>query len=230
MKRALGIGLGLVIMVGAGMGCTTPEEDSCNIKTPGIYVEYEVLESGTSAHVKATFWVGDAPGGTVLTLGSCGDSIAVNGQSLSEDGNSYEATLNASDNYEFVFSRTDEEPYVSNVGAPPQVVVTAPTGEAISRTQGFDVTWEANATGSVNLLIDGDCIKDYPSVMGDSVPDNGLHTVNAGAIEPFVQSDATETCTATVELTRENGGSLSPSLKGTIKGESVGRTTFSSTP
>ncbi|MFW5740091.1 MAG: hypothetical protein ACOC1F_06965 [Myxococcota bacterium] len=230
MSHTLGIGLGLLIAGVAAMGCTTPEEDSCNIRTPGIYVEYEVVESDNSATARATFWVGDAPGGTVLYLGQCGDAVTVNGQPLNKDGDLYRASLTPADSYEFIFERSDEDPYISSVSTPPAVNVSAPSGESISRASSFDVEWDANGSGSLDLLIEGDCIKDYPNVMGDSVPDNGLHTVNAGAIKPFVSSDENESCTATVELTRESGGSLSPSLKGTIKGQSVGTTSFKSTP
>lgn len=216
------------------LGCTSPEEDSCNIKTAGIYVEYEVVHQGNSAKAKATFWVGDKPGGTFLTLGSCGDGITVNGQAMSKntsdiDHDYYEANLSQTDSYTFVFTREDEDPYSSTVSPPPAVNVTGPSGGDIPRTEAFDVTWEAGS-GNIKLLIDGDCIKDYPSVLGDDVPDNGSHAVAAGAIEPFVSSDADKSCTATVELTRSNGGSLSPSLKGTIKAESVGTTSFTSTP
>ncbi len=234
MKRTLGIGLGLLVAMITHMGCTSPEEDSCNIRTAGIYVQYEVFEQGSSAEARATFWVGDSPGGTFLSLGSCGDTITINGQSLQKKNNVdhdyYETSLAAADSYDFVFSREGEDPYSSTVSAPPDVTVTAPNGESISRTESFDVTWETNSSGSLELLIDGDCIKDYPDVLGDSVPDNGSHTVNAGAIEPFVSSDETESCTANVELTREAGGSLSPSLKGTIKASSFGLTSFTSTP
>jgi len=237
MKRMLGIWLGMFVVAGSSMvamGCTSPEEDSCNIKTAGVYVQYEVVEEGNSAHAMATFWVGDSPGGTFLTLGSCGDTITVNGQSLSKntsnvDHDYYEATMAPADSYDFVFSRQDEDPYTSSVSPRTPVVVTSPSGASISRTEAFDVTWEADS-GSIDLLIEGKCIKDFPSINGDSVPDNGTYTVNAGGIEPFVSSDATESCTANVELTRENSGNLSPSLKGSIKGSAVGRTSFTSTP
>lgn len=234
MKRTLGIGLGLLIAAGTWMGCSSPEEDSCNIRTPGIYVEYEVNHRGDSATVRATFWVGDDAGGTFLTLGSCGDEIAVNGQKLGKksgmDHDYYEASIAASDTYEFVFTRVDEDPYASTVSPPPVVAVTAPSGESISRTESFDILWDDSGSGNIELLIDGDCIKDYPNTLGDDVPDNGQHTVNAGAIEPFVSSDETESCTATIELRRESGGSLDASLKGTIKAESIGRSSFTSTP
>ncbi len=217
------------------MGCTSPEEDSCNIKTAGIYVEYQVREEGNAARATATFWVGDKPGGTFLTLGSCGDTITVNGQGMSKetsnvDHDYYEATLALADSYDFTFSREDEDPYSSSVSPRNPVNITAPTGGSISRAESFDITWEANDGGDIELLIDGDCISDYPNVLGDDIPDNGTHTVNAGGIEPFVESDADKSCTATVELTRGNGGNLSSSLKGTIKGYSVGRTSFTSTP
>ena len=119
---------------------------------------------------------------------------------------------------------------MSSVAARPPVNITAPASDQISRADTFDVEWEANDSGTVELLIEGDCIKDYPNVNGDDVPDNGKHTVNAGAIEPFVSSDETESCTASIELRRGSGGSLDASLKGTIKAESIGRSSFTSTP
>jgi hypothetical protein len=236
MKRMLGIWLGMFVVAGSSMvamGCTSPEEDSCNIKTAGVYVEYEVFEEGDSARTRATFWTGDEPGGTHLSLGECGDTITVNGQTLGSRSGSgityYESTMAAAESYDFVFSRPDEDPYTSSVSPRTPVVATGPSGTSISRTEAFDVTWEAD-TGSIDLFIEGDCIDDYPNINGDSVADNGLYTVNAGEIEPKFESDATESCTATVKLTRENSGNLSPSLKGTIKGSAIGRTSFTSTP
>lgn len=224
----------LLIGSAAVVGCSQqPEEDSCNIKTAGIYVQYEVTEAGNSATARATFWVGDAPGGTFLTLGSCGDDIKINGQAMSHDSNSdhdyYETTLAPADSYDFVFTRAGEDPYSSVVSTPAAVNVTGPSG-SISRADAFDVTWENNSSGAIDLLIEGDCIKDFPEINGKAVADTGSYTVNAGDIEPFVSSDADKSCTANVSLKRGADGALDPHLKGTIQGYSAGYTSFTSTP
>jgi len=235
IKRLLWLPV-LLIGSAAVLGCSKqPEEDSCNIKTGGIYVEYEVTESNNTATARATFWVGDAPGGTYLTLGSCGDDIKVNGQALRHESGAdhdyYESTVPVAGSYEFVFTRTDEDPYSSTVSTPPAIHITAPTeGASISRAESFDITWDNNGSGQLNLLIDGDCIKDFPSVNGEAIADTGSYTVNANGIEPFVSSDADKTCTANISLERSTNGALDPNLKGTITGYSGAGRSFTSTP
>ncbi len=231
------IALACTILMGSAvmLGCQAPEEDSCNIKTPGVFVEYEVHEEGGSAATRATFWVGDKPGGTFLSFGSCGDSIAVNGKTLTKvsagDHDAYETSMTAVDSYEFIFSRDGETPYSSAVAPRNPVAITAPAGNAsVSRAAAFDITWDANDSGSLNLLVSGDCIKDFPSTLGESVTDNGTYAVNANGIEPFVSSDSGKSCTATLELNRQNTGTLSSSLKGTIEGNSLAHASFTSAP
>jgi hypothetical protein len=90
-----------------------PTEDSCNIKTPGIYVEFDVTETGNNARAKAVFWTGDSAGGTNLEL-TCGDTVIVNGVALEESGSNpieYTASIDIADQYSFVFEREDEDPY-----------------------------------------------------------------------------------------------------------------------
>jgi len=213
-------------------GCH-PSEDSCNIKTAGIYVELEAIEEGANATGKATFWVGDDPGGTYLVLGECGDEIAVNGTVLQhKSGNPeyYEASIDPAESYEFVFSRPDEDPYASLVAnMRPEVTVLGPSGDTIPRDEEFDITWEDNDTGEIHLYVEGDCIHDYPDVLGDEVADNGSHTVASGGIEAW-EGDENESCVAEIELSREVDGTLDSSLKGTIVGKSVGRSSFTSAP
>ncbi len=225
--------LGLTLLASLLAAGCFPQEDSCNIKTDGIYFEYAVEEEGSNAVGKATLWVGDSPGGTNLVLGECGDELDFNGQAMSEKGGNpvyYEATVSASDTYDFVFTREDENPYSSTVSEMrPEVTVLGPSGDSFPRDQEFDVTWEDNDGGEILLLISGDCIWDYPSTLGDEVADNGAHTVPAGGIEPVDDSD-NESCTAEIELSREVDGTLDSSLKGTIVGRSVGRSSFTTAP
>jgi hypothetical protein len=213
-------------------GCF-PQEDSCNVKTDGIYFEYEAVVEGGEALGRATLWVGDDPGGTNLVMGECGDALAINGVTMQEKGSNpvyYEAAVDVADAYEFVFTREDEDPYTSTVdGMRPAVLNVAPEGDTISRATEFDVTWDDNDGGEILLLITGDCIWDYPDVLGEEVADNGSHTVPANGIEA-TDSGENESCTAEIELSREVDGVLDAALKGTIVGQSVGRSSFTTAP
>lgn len=213
-------------------GCF-PEEDSCNIKTDGIYAEYEVVRSADSVSARATFWTGERAGGTYLTLGECGDRVSVNGVRLSETGTNpkyYHAAVPVADSYEFVFSREDEDPYVSTAGTPEVVDITSPRGgESFSRTDVLDIAWEDNAEGEIELTIEGDCIHDYPTVGGADIADNGSYQVPAGAIESWTDRDD-DTCDAAIMLRRVRAGSLDPDLKGKIYGVSLDEVFFDSRP
>lgn len=214
------------------LGCIIqPTEDSCNIKTPGIFTEYNVSRSGNDVLVQAKFWVGNRPGGTVLNFGQCKDRIEVNGKVLTEVGNSYEAKLQQAEEYVFTFIREGEDPYVSRISLPPAVNITAPAaGETITRDKGFDIAWDNNnAGGNLNLEVDGDCIRPYPSVNGEEKPDNGVHSVPPNGIEA-TETGKDKTCEATIELTRTSGGELDSRLKGSIKAETSASMKFNSAP
>jgi hypothetical protein len=141
----------------------------------------------------------------------------------------YQASITLAESYEFVFTRPDEDPYASVITTmPPEVSISAPDGETIAQDQDFDILWDSDGSGEIHLLIDGDCIWDYPDVLGDDIPDNGSHTVSAGGIDPQDEDDP-DTCVAEIELTRETTGTLDTSLKGTIEGKSRDRTSFTTT-
>ncbi len=230
-RKILILGTIAAVMVLA-MGCY-PEEDSCNILTDGIYVEYQVMEQNDAASARATFWVGDSPGGTYLTLGSCGDEISVNGVELNKTGSNpeyYEAGVEVADTYDFTFNRPEYGEFVSSITAmPAEVEITSISGDEIARDEEFQITWMDNSDGEIDLLISGDCIEDYPNLMGDDIADTGSHTVGAGAIE-VNDNDVGESCAAEVRLTRESSGTLAAELKGTIKGFTRDVDSFTSTP
>jgi len=214
-------------------GCTNPEESSCNIKTGGVYVEFAAIEEGDSARGRAEFWVGDSPGGTQMIL-DCGDEVAVNGTVLQHNSgvpnDYYEAAISPAESYEFIFTRPDEPDYASLItNMRPEVTVLGPSGDTIPRDEEFDITWEDNDGGEIHLYVEGDCIHDYPEVLGDDVADNGSYTVAANGIEAW-EGDENESCVAEIELTREVDGTLDPALKGTIVGKSQGRSSFTSAP
>jgi hypothetical protein len=210
-----------------------PQEDSCNIKTGGIYVEFEIVETAKSAKAEAVFWVGDKPGGTNVEL-TCGDTITVNDLKLKKTSSNparYTGSIAVEDEYVFVFEREDEDPYISTIAnMPAPITLLAPKGGEYARDESFGVTWEDNGTASnLNLLIESDCFWDFPDTLGKSVPDGGAYTVAADAFDLKSNQEA-ESCTATIELTRESKGSLSTDLKGTIKGKTRATGSFTSTP
>ena len=223
MRRVLVL---LCIGALAFVGC--PREDSCLIRTEGIYFAFRVVEEDGQATVSAVFTVGGALG-TELALGDCGDDITVNGTALQEHRNVfvyYEAVMAAADSYEFVFTRDGEGPYVSTVTPPPPVNITGPEEAAvISRQDAFDITWEDNyeASPGISLFLGGPCIGEILRNVGD----NGLYTINADELQ-FVGVD--DTCDVDIVLTRLVQGDLDPAIEGFINAKTVDRTWISSTP
>ena len=205
-----------------------PREDSCNILTDGIYFALRVIEEDGEVIASAVFSVGNALG-TELSLGNCGDDIAVNGTPLKERRGvfvSYEAVVAEADTYEFVFTRDGEGPYTCTVSPPPVVTPTAPAeGEIISRQDAFDITWEDNNSGGadINLYIYGPCITDILRNVGD----NGLYTMNADELEMKGDED---TCDVNILFTRTLDGTMDPALDGFVRAKTLGRTWIESGP
>jgi len=223
MRRVL-----VLLCVGALAFVGCPREDSCLIRTQGMYFAFRVVEEDGQATVSAVFTVGGALG-TELALGDCGDDITVNGIPLQERRGAfvyYDAVLDAADAYEFVFVREGEGPYISTVTPPPPVNITGPEEAAvISRQDAFDVTWEDNyeASPGITLFLGGPCIWDFQRDVGD----NGLYGINADELQ-FVGVD--DTCDVSIILTRLVQGDLDPALDGFINAKTVDRTWITSTP
>lgn len=219
--------LGLLAPVLCILGGCYAEEDSCNVETAAVYVEYEITEDGDGeARARATFWTGDSPGGTYLTLGKCGDAISVNGEQLSLTGwepEYYDGEVPLEEVYEFVFDREDRS-LTSSVSVRPPVHVEAPLDGKFARDEGIGVRWGDNDSGEIGLRIDGECIEPYK----DSVVDDGRHLLPGGSLDPY-RNDS-ERCRVDLSLVREIEGSLHPDLRGEVVGRSVGETRFVSTP
>ncbi|MCU0661299.1 MAG: hypothetical protein MUC50_03120 [Myxococcota bacterium] len=221
--------MAFVAMISA-VGCFE-EEDSCNVKTDGIFVEYEITESGQSADAKVTFWVGNAPGGTYLELGDCGDEIRVNGVRLAEaesNPTTYIASVDPASAYDFVFHRDGERQYISTVETPSPVrLIQAPnSGQSISRQNDIAIQWEAGSSPSdVSLEVVADCLYDF---IGET-SDDGAFTIESGELEAF-EGEEDVTCDATLSVRRQVSGELDMALKGSIRGNAEVSRTFRSTP
>jgi hypothetical protein len=224
-----------VLGAAAALGCL-PTEDSCDIETPDIEIELAAIEEGGAAVGEAIFRTGDV---SSIALGDCGDRITVNGERMRVLSGSakplvYAASIEAAEEYTFVFSRPDEEDYVSTVaGLRPEVTVTAPAaGSVITRDSGFDIAWDDNDDGEINLVIAGECIRTYPDADGELVADDGADAVPANGLawSGMEGTEAPTTCDAEVVLTRSVDGTLDAALTGSIHGWTAGRTVFTSAP
>jgi hypothetical protein len=229
MRRTIIIGALLVLGAIAATGCLK-SEDSCDLKTQGIRVEFAAMEEGGAASGQAEFFTDE---GMAIILGDCGDKITVNGTELQVVSATaspvvYAANIEATGTYEFVFSRPDEGDYTSTVtDLRPAVVVTAPAADAdVPRDAALDVAWDNSDGGSIDLVITGDCFSDYK----ESWTDDGAETIDANSL---IVTDDTASCAAELVLTRTVTGTLDSALTdqgGWIRGWSVGRTSFTSIP
>lgn len=217
----------LTCLMAGLIGCYE-EEDSCNIKTGGIYVEYTVNENNAEAVAQAVFWVGDEPGGTNLELGVCGDRVEVNGHRLTEYEDRptrYAAFIPVAEKYEFTFIRPDEPPHVSVAEQIPEPVhFIAPDGIDAPRDQPLEIRWENNWSGAATLEINGSCI--YRHV--ETVTDNGEHTLAANRLAAKNEV-ITPDCVAGITLARYFHGRISPNLKGSVSGMVLSSTYCNST-
>lgn len=95
----------------------------------------------------------------------------------------------------------------------------------ISREAAFDITWEDNYETSpgIGLFIGGPCVQGVLRNIGD----NGLYTINAEDLE---LPDVTDSCDATISLTRTATGTMDPALEGTIYARSADETWITSNP
>lgn len=210
-------------------GCFS-EEDSCNVKTDGIYVQYEVTETSDSASAEVTFWVGNSPEGTYLVLGECGDEIRVNGQRLAQTGDypvTYVAAIERAEAYDFVFKRSDERPYLSSVEvAEPLWLRDAPEpGDSVSRASDLKLSWETTSSDELTIVVSSDCLYDYET----STIDDGSFTIESGELMAY-ENEEDVTCDAQLFLRRQISGDLDSALKGTIRGTAETSRTFRTTP
>ena len=129
MRNVLRAGSFAFVALGGALapGCA-PVEDSCDLATGEIRVELAAIEESGAATAEAIFRTDDVAS---IALGDCGDKMTVNGTLLRVvDGAAsplvYAASIEQADEYDFVFSRPDEDDYVSTVSdLRPEVTVTA---------------------------------------------------------------------------------------------------------
>lgn len=208
--------------------CSTTNSD--NVSTGGIYAALSISENGAVAQASATFYVGGITG-TVLQL-SAGDSVACNGNVLSEQQNLFGGysyvgncgTLTAGAMYSFVFTRDsasgNDEVYTSTVTLPEAVNITAPAdASTFTRGNPINVTWTAS-TDSVLVTLSGQGTSSDPGggstsfSSTNSASDNGAYTIIGTDTDPDSITGAISNAYITVR--RSRSGTMDASLDGSI--------------
>ena len=220
----------------AAVGCTETVE-SGDIRTSGIYPEITVEANGSgSSTVTVRLKVGGDDSNTFLEL-TGGDTLeaTVDGdtKTLDETGSyTYRTSFPVdAEGTEFVVSfmrsEADESAPASVVTLPAPFDLELGATEASRADDDLEYTWDPPGSGNVSWDIDGDCIQHDDG----STPDDGANTLAAGSIETF-ESDAEETCTVDLEVTRQNSGDIDAAFTedGSIVARHVRTESFTSTP
>jgi hypothetical protein len=218
------------------LACTESVE-STDIKTSGIYPEIEVVSTnGTSSKVTVWLKVGGDDSNTYLDLkGDDTLEATVDGdtKTLDQSGDSYSATFNtAAEGTEFTIAflrgEDDDSAPESIVTMPAPFEVTVATSELSRADDALAYTWEPAGDGNIDWALNGDCI----SLLNDgSTPDDGENELAAGEIE-VNDSDAEESCTVELELTRAQSGDIDGAFTegGRIVAKQIRSDSFTSNP
>lgn len=227
MKRFLLLGVIL-------LGCSE-EVESTDVRTTGVYPEFTVTATGNgSSRVEARLKVGGNNSNTFLDL-TGGDTleVTVDGETKTLDGNdeTYSATFDVdAGGTEFIFAFLrdgDDDAPMSVVELPEPFEMEVTTAEAQRTVDDVELTWEPEGPGDVDVHVDGDCFFFHA---GDT-PDDGAHSVAAEDLVGPGDDDGEE-CTGTVELTRNERGTIDDAFTegGEIVARHVRRDTFKSLP
>jgi hypothetical protein len=239
--KLLLLGLGLTSTV---VGCAA-DTDSENIRTSGVYADFEVLAStvqqgGADAPVNdidvaANLRVDDATSNTWLDL-TGEDKLLITAGDVTRTLTDDERTTNfpgTEDELDFTFAfmrgEEDDSAPDSTVTLPPSFVVQGMEGvdgedPEITRSEGLELHLEDVGNRKVGYRIEGDCLM---TQWGTLTANDGDITIPSGEFDPapFDEEDPEDECTQAagkygaklyVELVNE--GSLDPAYNdGTIK-------------
>jgi hypothetical protein len=217
------------------LACTESVE-STDVRTTGIYPEIEVTaDGGGNSSVEVRLKVGGNKSNTFLELkGDDTLEVTVEGETktMEQSGNSYKARFDVdAEGTEFTIaflrSDADESAPASTVRLPAPFEMMVGTREASRASDDVEYTWEPPGSGDMDWKLDGDCVQ----LDSGSTPDDGMNTLTADSIETF-ESDAEETCTVEIELTRSRGGEIDDAFTegGRIVARQVRSDSFTSTP
>ena len=228
MKRCLLLALGL-------WGCSE-EVESTDVRTSGIYPEFEVIANGDgSSDVEARLKVGGRNSNTLLDLEG-GDTleVTVDGETKTlegRSGNRYTATFNVdAGGTEFIFAflrAEDDDAPMSTVRLPDPFEMEVNSTDVERTVDDVEFTWEPAGDDDIDFEVQGNC---FFFETGET-PDDGAHSVSAEDLVGPGEDDGEE-CTGTVELARGQSGSIDDAFTegGSIRAYQVRQDTFRSLP
>ena len=231
----------LALVVAAGvMGCAE-DVDSTDVRTSGVYADFEALATGNgSTEVSAELRVGGARSNTymrlvgddTLTASSAGVAKELGTRSFG-DRWWYEVDFDGEEDATFAirFDRGDEDEGAPNSEArlpPPFVLSGFASGGDISRASGVTFTWEAAETKDfeVRWRVNGDCL------LPDSGTISGDGELFLGDRKFTLREDADDTCDGEIHIERVREGSVDPAFGEGGEFEAIQRrtVTFRSVP
>jgi hypothetical protein len=220
---------------------------STNIRTSGVYAEFNVNESGaTEATVGAWLRVGGPLSNTYLVLDGPDQIIAqLGGDSARMQGHSF-----GDYSVKFPYPAVDTEVRAifergpDDINAPdstailPGMFAVAPLAKTTySRAvDALEIQWSPfDATQRVAWHVSGSCID---LVGASSATDAGVLKVPAGTLKKYVNHDESQKgayipdeCTATVSVKKERLGQVDPAYEGgSFKASEERTTTFTTVP
>jgi hypothetical protein len=217
-------------------GCRQ-EVESTDIRTSGIFPEVDVRADGNgSSRVQVRLKVGGAASNTFLELVG-DDQLTATAENVtrpldSSGGVSYATTFQTEAPGPFVISflrgMDDVSAPATTVDLPTPFTVTLATRELSRATGDLTFTWTpAGGSGNIESILSGSCI----NLLVDTIPDDGTATITRDQIHASNPS-ATETCTVTLSLTRQQSGQVDPAFTegGKVVARQVRAATFTSMP
>lgn len=223
--RSLFLAASLTTLIFAAVGCNAEDVASTDVRTNGMYANYDAIDSGNDQLVvRAELRVGgDDAGATYVRVLGDDELVATYEETDkvmrdvgSGDRAIYETEYGSDDssgkevNIAFNRGEDDESAPNSNVTMPPAFAVSldeADAGDEIQRGNDVTVTWDTEYDGRMFWDVDGDCVEPASGEISDS----GSLTLDADDIE--VRSlDEGETCTVTVTLERRHTGEIDPAF------------------
>jgi hypothetical protein len=198
----------------------TEKVDSVDVRTHGVYAEYEAVSNGTSTSVSARLKVGGDDSNTFLELqgqdelrATVGDqpvkeltgSDEVYRATFSEGGSGVEVVVS------FMRGPDDEDAPDSSAILPDVFTIDdALAGQEVSREDDIVITWDPSGTNDdMEWELDGaDTENNCIDWLTGSVSDGGMLVIPAEDFEPNFDSDEMESCEVTFTLDRIRAGSV----------------------
>jgi hypothetical protein len=224
--KLLLLGLGLTSTM---VGCAADVESE-DIRTSGVYADFEVLASttqqggditGSGSQVSAYLRVDDSTSNTYLDLTGADELVitadteerTLTGEERTTDFDGDEEGLEF--NFAFMRGEEDDNAPESTVSLPPSFVVEGMEGvdgadPDVLRGTALELHLEGLDNEEVNYHVEGDCLK---LRSGSVDANNGDITIPASAFEAW-EDEAAEPCGAKLYVEVVNKGRLDPAYDG----------------